>query len=266
MTALPATRAHASLTWPVVALSAVVVAVTAHLALGSERGQRWDNDAMLHLASAPASSRTLAAFLGNITVGTTAVALVICLGSALVRGRWDLAIAAVSVVVLANVTTQVLKHVVLHRDNLGLGVLNSLPSGHTTVVASIALAGMIVVPRVLRPIAVALGTFAVTLVGASTIVATWHRPADVITALAVCVACGGLSLTVLTPSSEPGRRPFWPMSLAGAGAAGVVLVIVGVRPTGGWEGLPDAAAVLIVVGLACSLAISTFAALLSRQP
>ena len=107
---------------------------------------------------------------------------------AIVRGRVRLAVAALVVIVGANVTTQLLKEVVLERSALDVIAPNSLPSGHTTVVASAVGALLLVAPRALRLPVVVPGAFAVTVTGASTVVAGWHRPADIVAALAVCLA------------------------------------------------------------------------------
>ena len=100
-----------------------------------------------------------------------------------------------------NVTTQLLKHAVLTRPDFGLGTLNSLPSGHTTVVASAVGASLLVAPRLWRPVIAVLGGFATTLTGASTIVAGWHRPSDVIAALAVSLIwTAGVALVLHGPA------------------------------------------------------------------
>ncbi|MEO6472739.1 MAG: hypothetical protein ABIR57_12210, partial [Aeromicrobium sp.] len=55
-------------------------------------------------------------------------------------------------------------------------------------------------------------------------------------------------------------------SLLGAMAAGVFIIVVGVRPTGGWEGFVDASASLGVIGLASAAAIGSFARFAPTQP
>src|SRR5262249_49988326 len=127
---------------------------------------------------------------------TVPLVLAVCLVPptlALLRRSPWLAAGALVLVAGANITTQVLKSYVFERpDLLALGAPNSLPSGHTTVAASVALALAIIAPPVLRvPTAVA-GTVGSLLVGAATIVAGWHRLSDVAAALMVSAAWAGL--------------------------------------------------------------------------
>lgn len=83
--------------------------------------------------------------LDVVSVTSLLAAAVLLVGIALVRSRRELAVAAVVVVVGANATSQLLKRVVLERPDLGLyestpATLNSLPSGHSTVAFSLAVA------------------------------------------------------------------------------------------------------------------------------
>lgn len=110
---------------------------------------------------------------------------------AVVRGRFLLGAAAVGVIGAANVTSQVVKAVLPRSDLTGkpeLVIGNSLPSGHTTVAASIAVAAILVAPRRLRgPVAV-VGAVYAGAVGVATLTAGWHRPSDAVAAFAVVVA------------------------------------------------------------------------------
>ena len=103
-------------------------------------------------------------------------------------------------------TTQILKDTILDRPDLGLGTLNSLPSGHTTVVASAVGAALLVAPGALRPLVALAGGFATTLTGASTIVAGWHRPADVMAALAVSLIWTAVVAAVIHGPRHPVAR------------------------------------------------------------
>ena len=242
--------------------SLIAFVATVRIALGSFRGQHWDQGALASVFAGPEAKRTLLGYLGNVSIGTAAVALLICIALALVQGRRRLALAAAVIIAGANVTTQVLKHGVLERPDFGLGTLNSLPSGHTTVVTSVVIATLLVAPAVLRfPLAIA-GSFAVTLTGASTVVAGWHRPADIIAALAVCLLWGAsVAAVVGVRTAGAGMVITTFASLLGATAAGLFLIAVGVRPTGGWAGLVDAALVLGVVGAFAALVVGSFARL-----
>lgn len=122
---------------------------------------------------------------------------------ALMRGRVALAVTATLLIVGANVTTQVLKHG-LARPDLGIDperiyAGNSLPSGHTTVAASVAVALVLVLPRTMRPAGAFLGAGYAAAAGVATLSAGWHRPSDAVAAylvVGVWAALGGLVLLI----------------------------------------------------------------------
>jgi hypothetical protein len=107
----------------------------------------------------------------------------------------------------ANLSTQVLKHVVLDRPRLGLAVFdeNTLPSGHTTAAASASAALVFVVPPRARPWAALLGAGYTAATGISTLVGRWHRPSDVAAAVLVVLAWSALACA-LSAATGPGRR------------------------------------------------------------
>lgn len=236
------------------AMAAVLTAVAAtlalaaivRLALGSARGQRWDDQAMTTVVVGRDARLTVLSVLGYVSIGAIVAVALGCVGLALLRGRARLAVGAIVVLAGANITTQVLKQWVLERPDLGVGTLNSLPSGHTTVVSSAVGATLLVAPAVLRSFVVLTGGFATTLTGASTIVAGWHRPADVVAALAV-----SLMWTAIVAAVVHGRRQrvagTWIASGVGCAAGLFGLIVIGVRPSYGWEGFVQAASVLGVV-------------------
>jgi membrane-associated phospholipid phosphatase len=175
----------------VVACSAALV-LLARYAVGSVSGQRLDTAAMDSVDGSTATMMTLLDGLGSISIGTAAVGLVLCVVLAVARRQYAQAVGAVALVAGANITTQVLKYQVIDRPDLGVGdvVPNGLPSGHATVVASLVLAALLVAPRALRAPLAALGTAATVITGASTVVADWHRPSDVLAALLVSLIWG----------------------------------------------------------------------------
>ncbi|WP_407319216.1 phosphatase PAP2 family protein [Isoptericola halotolerans] len=130
---------------------------------------------------------------------------------ALVRRRWVLALQVAVLVGGANLTTQVLKHQVLTRPDLlpGWNGANTLPSGHTTVAASVSVALLLATPRAWRPAVALLGAAYTGATGVSTLVGQWHRPSDVVAALFVVLAWGAL-VCAMTPASSldvaPRRR------------------------------------------------------------
>jgi PAP2 superfamily. len=179
-------------------------------------------------------------FVGLAALGLATVALT--------RGGVWLAVAVVMLLVGANLTTHGLK-AFLERPNL-LGDVayatgNSFPSGHVTLVSSLGLACILVAPRRLRT-AVAVGSAVlIAVVGASTIIAGWHRLADVEGAIAISLAWASLVTAVLVVSRGWVPRRTWGRGLGGrvtslgaivgaiavaAGAIGVTLAIVDPTP------------------------------------
>lgn len=243
-------------------VSAGVLVATIRVALVSARGQSWDQRAMESVYAGPEAKETLLGYLGYVSIGAAAIALVGCLVLALLQGRARLAVAAAVIIAGANVTTQLLKHQLLERPDFGYTTLNSLPSGHTTVVTSVVFATLLVAPAALRPLFVVAGSFAVTLTGASTVVAGWHRPSDIVAALAVCLLWGSaVAAFVGVRTTGAGVVHTTVVSLVGAAAAGIFLIVVGVRPSGGWGGAIDATLVLGMVGAVTALALGSFARL-----
>ncbi|SCE94269.1 PAP2 superfamily protein [Micromonospora viridifaciens] len=120
---------------------------------------------------------------------------------ALIRNRKTLAVTATLLIAGANVSTQLLKHY-LTRPDLGIdperaAAGNSLPSGHTTVAASVAVALILVLPPKVRVLGAFLGAGYAAAAGVATLSAGWHRPSDAVAAyllVGVWTAVAGLLL------------------------------------------------------------------------
>jgi membrane-associated phospholipid phosphatase len=172
-------------------LSAALLAALYLVAVHTATGQRLDERSFGRLDER-ANERTFEATARLLD--TISIASVALIGGAIVllatlRRRRDLAVAAAVVMLGANVTTQVLK-AALPRPGLVPSLVpeGSLPSGHTTVAISLALALVLVVPTGTRLLAgVVGGTYAVG-VGVATIALDWHRPSDVAAAYLVAAA------------------------------------------------------------------------------
>lgn len=155
--------------------------------------------------------------LDVVSISFVVIGMSVAMGIALVRRRWNLAGQVVLLVVGANLTTQVLKKFVLHRPDLGYDAWgNSLPSGHTTVAASVSVALVLAVPRRVRPVVALFGAAYTAATGISTLVGQWHRPSDVIAAMLVVLAWGALACAV---SSESALDPL-PGAPSGSGSDG----------------------------------------------
>lgn len=167
------------------------------------------------------------AVLGLVSVAGLATATAVIAVLAFTRRRVDLAIGAVLLVVGANVTTQFVKYRGLERPDLGIDTraFNSLPSGHTTVAASLAVALVLVVPARLRAVSALLGAGATVIIGVLTLAAGWHRPSDVVAALFVVGAWGGLVAVGTALAAPYADRTRW----TGVDTAtGVLLALGGV--------------------------------------
>ncbi|MCX4388207.1 phosphatase PAP2 family protein [Micromonospora peucetia] len=122
---------------------------------------------------------------------------------ALIRGRIALAVTATLLIAGANATTQLLKYG-LTRPDFGIDperiyAGNSLPSGHATVAASVAVALVLVLPRTVRVFGAFLGAGYAAIAGVATLSAGWHRPSDAVAAflvVGVWAALAGLLLLI----------------------------------------------------------------------
>jgi len=239
------------------------LAVTAYIALGTSRGLRLDAEAMDAVSSPEHALHRFLEGLSWVTMGSVVLSLLACVAVAVVRRRYDLALAAVILIGGANVSTQILKYQVFSRPDLSQGP-NSLPSGHTTVALSIAFAAVMVAPSIWRSTVAIGGTAVATLVGVATVLGRWHRPSDVITATFVCMTWAALALLVAAlvrnrlPDPAP-RNSFHGWALVGASAVGGLLVSWGVRPQEGLRDLALGIVSLAAIGLVCAVSTAAVA-------
>jgi hypothetical protein len=132
----------------------------------------------------------------------------------------------------ANVTTQVLQRVI-DRPEIGVdperaAAGNSLPSGHTTVAASVAVALVLVLPARVRGVGAVLGALLTALAGTATLSAGWHRPSDAVAALLIvgawACAAGLFILVARRPPEEDADPPPNRLAVAALLVAAVVLL------------------------------------------
>ncbi len=175
----------------------------------TELGQRIDDAALDGRAELTANEVQDADDLLQ-TIDLSSVAL---LGGAIVvvgfvRGRLSLAAAAVIVLMGANVATQLMKEVLARPDfvpsQAQVGIGNSLPSGHTTVAASIALAAVLVAPKRIRGLVALVGALYAAAIGVAVLTAGWHRPSDAVAAFAM--ATGWAAVASLVVADRPKDR------------------------------------------------------------
>lgn len=178
---------------------------------------------------------TLQTLLDGISVPAIAATMILVFLLALARRQWLTGVVAALVVAGANLTTQLLKYLVFQRPplvavSMGNPAENTLPSGHTTVAASAAVALLLVVPIVLRPVTAFLGAAATAAFGYGTLVNQWHRPSDVLAAVCVAAAWGYAGILLLRLADRLKRVN---RGRSGPGATFVVLLLLGLVGLGG---------------------------------
>lgn len=218
-------------------LSVLALAALTAVFLNTEQGQVVDDLGRNSTATGAAADYS-EQFLTVLSTGVVVACLAGLALVALVQRRWQEAVGAFVLVAGANITTQVAKAALARPDfGVDVGAPNSLPSGHTTVAASLGTAALLVAPARWRPAVAVLAAGYAAATGAATLFGGWHRPADVLAALAVVGAwtlavCAALPLRSPTeaehPSGEPAgaQEPTLPRAAPGQVAA-VRLLAVG---------------------------------------
>jgi membrane-associated phospholipid phosphatase len=199
------------------ALAAVVCLVltilTWRVFVTSTRGQLIEEAARIGSRDARES---LAGVTGTLLGVVSVPFLVLVVGGAvvvsLVQRRWSIAIAAIVVLVGANLTTQVLQDQLNRpQDDASAIPLNSFPSGHATVAASIAATALLVVPVKWRPPVALLGALLSAGIGISTMigneVGAWHRGSDVVAAMLIAATWYFAVEAVLAAIAESDGSP-----------------------------------------------------------
>jgi len=224
-------------------------------------GQRWDDAVWYghtvqdgdYLLAAKGRLRAL-----SLPVIIAASAL-LCLTA---WARWGLRAGVVIGAFLVGtlLSAEVLKHWLLPRPDLHdfdplEKAHNTLPSGHTTIGAMVAVGFILVMPRRVRGIVAVIAFAFAAQVGGSTLAAGWHRPSDAIAAyllvgFATCLVVGLMlrrgSARLLGPE-ELGRMRGWSVVVWVVPALGALLLwaavaatrtvwplIVGDEPITGW--------------------------------
>lgn len=176
----------------------VLLAGTYWVLVGTTRGQRFDIEAFVGHYSMPVRFSNLSEdLLSRIEVPTVAAAVIALVAIGAVRRMWWRGLCAAGGFGIAICMAEVLKRVLPRlelADSPRLYLpedLNTFPSGHATIVASAAMAFLLVAGTSARPwLAVAV---ALVVSGASTgvLIAAWHRGSD---------AIGGVGLSVFVMS------------------------------------------------------------------
>jgi membrane-associated phospholipid phosphatase len=223
--------------WLVVAAAAqlAALALVHRVFVGTARGQLLDTAALDGNSIGRSHIEGLVdSVLSAVTVASLVTATIAIGFIALMRGRVVLAAVATLLIVGANLTTELLSRIVVRPDYAvdveRAAAGNSLPSGHTTVAASVVVALVLVLPSRVRGLAGVVGTGYAVLVGVATLSAGWHRPSDSVAALLVVgawAAVAGLLLVMLDRSAGHPAPPNRTATLM-LGIGGVVLLAVAV--------------------------------------
>ncbi len=225
--------------------------------------------------------------LGVVSVASLLGALALVALIALVRLRRGLGLAALTVLVGANLSARLLKSYLLERPDLGLlesapSTLNSLPSGHSTAAFSVGVALLLVVPPALREVTAATGAAYACVVALATMAAGWHRAADSAAAFLLVGVWAGVALTVAVAvgappdagrggAGAPTRQRVLVKAAAGAFVVAVALMAVlafvePVRETGVGRAVAFAAGGLLIVTTAVALHLALLMVLERAAP
>lgn len=181
------------------AICAGLAVLLARTSVGTASGQRLDQ---LILSGAQDHQGRLSHYaelaVGTVSVPVMAGLLALALVLVLIRRRLTLLVPLALLVVGANITTQVVKHLVVTREALGPGIEvtpNSFPSGHTTLAATAMIAVVLASGR-LRALLAPLGVIWTAAAGVGTLVLGWHRPSDVVGAIVIVAGWTVLVLAI----------------------------------------------------------------------
>ena len=171
--------------WGVFVLSRRGQELEAAALKGSEIGAHYIS-ALAHTVLSVVSIQAAAALVGIIL-------LIGLLRRSHRRAAW-----AVVAVVGSNLSAQALKYWILWRPDYNISArwdnANTLPSGHTTMATSAAVALILLSGRRWRALSAWTGALFAIAMGYSTLVCQWHRPSDVMTAVLLSVAWGALAV------------------------------------------------------------------------
>ncbi|GIG93774.1 phosphatase PAP2 family protein [Plantactinospora mayteni] len=184
------------------ALQILAFVVVWRFAVGTEHGQVLDTIALTGISI---GQHRIEGVVGGVLNAVSLLSLLVATGVigfiALIRVRITLAVVTVLLIVGANLSTQALKYVIERPDfavdEARAAAGNSLPSGHTAVAASVAIALVMVLPPRVRGWGALIGAGYAAAAGVATLSAGWHRPSDAVAALLVVGAWASAASLVL---------------------------------------------------------------------
>jgi membrane-associated phospholipid phosphatase len=162
------------------------------------------------IAVRPLLDGTVEQILDVVSVASLLATVAVVTAIALVRLAVLPGLVAIGILAGSNVSTWLLKNVLLTRPDLGLSevapaTLNSLPSGHATAAFSAVAALLFVTWRRWRDVTATVGAGYAALTGVAAMLAGWHRAADSVAAFLVVGAWAGVGAAVLAVAGTPTR-------------------------------------------------------------
>lgn len=180
----------------------LVLALTYVIFVRTSLGQRMDQRLLTPVRDGGDQTSVLygpadevLATLDNPMVFALLLAVIVLVG--LVSGRGAAGLVGVGVVGASIVAAGVLKQLMPRPDLDFLGSThNSFPSGHVAATTGLVFALLLVLPHRFRRWCAVPGVVCVCVVGAATMVVSWHRFSDVIGGVLLATALGCLALVV----------------------------------------------------------------------
>jgi membrane-associated phospholipid phosphatase len=158
--------------------------------------------------------------------GLSAIAAVAMVAVAVLRGRPRLAAAMSAIVLGANLTTQVIQHLV-SIPRYPLWLPDAIwPSGHTTAAMSLAICAVLLAPPARRLAVAVITGLGVVAVVFSILRVGLHHPSDALAGMTVTGAWTGLAMSALAATGGHDARPIQAPQPALAKCAMVVAVCV----------------------------------------
>jgi membrane-associated phospholipid phosphatase len=212
--------------------SVAAVAIVYVVAVQTAWGQRVDATALRgRTILEPRVVHAAARLMSTIDVASLALVGGAIVLVSLVRARPRVALGSAVVIVGSIVTTELLKHVVLPRPDLG--VVDSLrmhatyPSGHTTVAMALGVAATLASPARWRSRVAAVAIVYSSAIGVAVVATANHRPSDPIGAAFVVTAWASAITSVLVGPTEPRPRQGLARTAPWVLCAGAALIVIG---------------------------------------
>ncbi|MFT4148295.1 MAG: phosphatase PAP2 family protein [Micrococcaceae bacterium] len=190
---------------------AVIFLITVYFFVYTIRGQNWDQAGVVAVRShANVLYPPLLKFFAVFPISAALITGAILGVYAFFTKRWRQYIACGFMLLSANITTQLFKRFIIERPeyiqtywyNKVTGQeINSMPSGHTTVAATLVMAVVIMVPIEKRNLVSFLGIFFYTGIATLLFLGNFHRASDVVGAFMVVGFWMVLSLIILAKLS-----------------------------------------------------------------